>query len=359
MESKGGDLSTNMSHLQAHESKDMPERIPPTKIVEAFGRFKCPKLVEQVQSEFLDVRRNTLAALYEEFRNPEVVHGCVEEGIIGILVEMCMAEDIETRVRASKALSMAANDANGRMAMISENVAPGLLNALSDSMVDVRRNTYVALLCYCQMMPAVHQIVEAGYPPLLVEKALEEDVTVKPLVLELLAFCLKDDNGLVGALSAEAVEGCLELCNSGAEDVRREAARCLQRLCFAEMAKVTAIRTDGIETLVELLQDPNPEIRAAAAGALMGVTTVDEGKKAMVPAGGVPVLITLLSDKQKLVKLNTLKVIANIAAYPEIRDEYKNNPDVLRLLTVLERNSDDELIAKHAGIAKRVVLWTP
>jgi len=352
-------LNSNMGHLEGHEAKDMPERIPPTKIVEAFGRFKCTKLVEQVQSEFIDVRQNALQALYEEFRNPEVVHGCVEEGIIRILVEMCMSEDIETRIRASKALSMAANDANGRMAMIEEDVAPGLLNALNDSMVDVRRNTYTALLCYCQMMPAVRQIVEAGYPPILVEKSLEEDNSVKPLVLELLTLSLKDDNGLMAALSAEAVEGCLDLCNSPIEDVRREAVRCLQRLCFAELAKVTAIRVDGIETLVQLLQDPNGEIRAAAAGSLMGITTVDEGKKAMVPAGGVPVMLTLLSDSQRLVKLNALKVIANIAAFPEIRTEYRNNEAFLRLLTFLEKGGADEIIAKHAAIAKRVVLWVP
>jgi len=348
----------NMAHLQAHEAKDMPERIPPTMIVEAFGRFKCPKLVEQVESEFLDVRRNALSALYEEFRNPEVVHGCVEEGIIGILVKMCKAEDIETRIRASKALGMAGRDANGRMAMIGENVAPDLRPCLDDSVMEVRRHALEALLAYGQMMPAVHQIVEAGYPAALVAKALSEDPAVKPLALELLALCLKDDRGLVAALSAEAAEGCLELCHSGAAAVRRAAARALARLCFAEMAKVTAIQHDGVDTLVELLRDPDAEIRAAALGALMGVTTVDEGKKAMVPAGGVPMLITLLSDPSRLVRLNAVKTVANVAAFPTIRQAYMEDPAALKALTLLERGEDD-LLARHAGVAKRVVLWTP
>jgi len=42
-----------MSTLQSHENKANPDPIAPTKIVEAFGLRKCPKLVEQVLHTFI------------------------------------------------------------------------------------------------------------------------------------------------------------------------------------------------------------------------------------------------------------------------------------------------------------------
>ena len=43
-----------------------------------------PKLVEQVQSEKLAVKRNALSVLCGEFSNPMSIRGCVEAGIMQV-----------------------------------------------------------------------------------------------------------------------------------------------------------------------------------------------------------------------------------------------------------------------------------
>ena len=78
--------------------------------------------------------------------------------------------------------------------------------------------------------------------------------------------------------------------------------------------------------LSSLLTDEAWEVRAAAAGALMAVTTTDPGKKAIVPANGVEPLINLLQDEQRLVKLNVLKTMANVAVNPDVREQLKVSP---------------------------------
>ena len=99
-----------------------------TIIVEAFGARKCPKLVEQVQSSKLQVKQNALTVLCGEFSNPVSIRGCIEAGIMQVLASyIARDEDDTTRERASKALALAAWDANGRVAMLEEGV-PALVS---------------------------------------------------------------------------------------------------------------------------------------------------------------------------------------------------------------------------------------
>ena len=63
-----------------HETKPNVAPIPYTKIVSAYGSRKCPKLVEQVGDEDLEVRVNALAVICDEFNNPYSIHGCVDAG---------------------------------------------------------------------------------------------------------------------------------------------------------------------------------------------------------------------------------------------------------------------------------------
>lgn len=119
-----------------------------------------------------------------------------------------------------------------------------------------------------------------------------------------------------------------------------------------------AIEGQAVPQLSSLLGHEAWMVRAAAAGALMAITTTDPGKKAIVPSGGVDGLVKLLDDPQRLVKLNVLKTMANVAVNPVVRDQLKLNEVVLPTLDRLEAGQDT-LIAKHAGVAKAAVLWEP
>lgn len=346
--------------MQYHEAKAQPVARDETVIVSAFGMRKCPKLVEQVQSETLKVRQNALAVLCDEMHDPQAVAGCIEAGVMPLLAQYVPRDADElTRERASKALSFLALDANGRRAMLQDNVVTAIMPALDDRDVMVRRNVYEALVNFSSSLSACAKaLVEAEYPHVLVEKAGKEVPEVQSLILQVLYNCIKDDRGLEFALRAGAVHQCIALLASDTTAVRKEAANTLSSLCFAESAKGDAIEGGAMKPLCALLSDAAWQVRSAAAAAVMAITTTDAGKKEIVPAEGVEPLIQLLLERHRSLKLNVLKTIANVAVNPAVRDQLKLSEVVLPALTELVEGSD-ELLAKHATTAKNAVLWEP
>ena len=67
--------------LESHNVQGNPEDIPETKIVGAYGLRRCPKLVEQVCSDNVDVRVSALAVVCDEFTNPYSIQGCMKAGL--------------------------------------------------------------------------------------------------------------------------------------------------------------------------------------------------------------------------------------------------------------------------------------
>ncbi len=92
--------------------------------------------------------------------------------------------------------------------------------------------------------------------------------------------------------------------------------------------------------------------------ALMAITTTSEGKIQVNTAVGVEIIINQLYDSNKIVILNTLKIISNIAVYPPNRDILTGDSTCAVRLRKLTK-SEDSLIAKHAVSALAAVNWTP
>ena len=348
-----------------HEAKGAATVVDETHIIPAFGAGMCPKLVGEVQSAKRAVRVNALLVLCDEFKNPGSVVSCVEAGVVEVLNEQASTDpDSLTRHRASKALTVCARDANGRRAMLAASTAQAVASALNDDVDDVRQHVYEALIeLSTGSIRGVRALITANYPATLVGKAANEVVALQPLALQLLCNCLYDDKGLEDALGHSAVETCITLLESFDTAVRREAANTLSTLCFAEMAKMSAIQGEAVKVLITLLKDPEQLVRCAAAGALMAITTTDEGKRAMVPntkedIESVSLLVSLLRENYDVLTTNTLKCIANIAVHPIAREQMKNSKECLELLSELNV-SDNSLIAKHASVAKKAVLWRP
>lgn len=345
-----------------HETKGQPVVKDESVIVEAYGFRKYPKLIEQVMSDKPVVRRNALATLCDEMHNPLSVQGCVDAGMVQVLNSyIARSADPETKERASRALALAAVDANGRRSMLEQRTADDIAGALDDDIVNVRRNVLEALMQFSRgTIPCLKSIVGARYPSTLVGRAARELPEVQPLVLKLIASCARDERGLEDALGAGAVRVCIKLLASESPEVVAEAAATLSFLCFAEAAKHDAIGGGAIPPLVGLLSHPIGEVKAAAVAALMAITTTDNGKLELVPAQGIAPLMDLLADSQldRIAQLNTLKTIANAVVHPIARETMKDDPRVLPILDKLEL-SRDKLIAKHAAIAKAAVLWEP
>ena len=352
--------------ITLHEAKGGAVVMDEKHITPAFGAGMCPKLVNEVRSAKRAVRVSALFVLCDEFKNPASVVGCVDAGIVGVLNEQVSSDpDPLTRHRASKALQICARDANGSRAMLAANTALAVAPALDDDENDVRLHIYEALIeISAGCIQGARALIASNYPAILVGKAANEVVVMQPLALRLLCNCLYDDQGLEDALGHSAVETCISLLGSFDKAVRCEAANTLSTLCFAEMAKMSAIQGDAVSVLITLLKDSDLLVRCAATGALMAITTTDEGKRAIVPSGtngeieSVNLLIGLLYESYDLLTTNALKCISNIAVNPLAREQMKNSKECLELLSNFCA-SEHALISKHAIIAKKAVLWRP
>jgi hypothetical protein len=122
-------------NVVSHEVKYEPSSIPETKIVEAYGLRKCPKLVE-----------HALKVLCKEFNNPYSIFGCCQAGIVKELKTMVTNPDYTTRERASMALAIAAKDANGLKAILEDNAVIDILRGRTDKSEAVRGNVYECLV---------------------------------------------------------------------------------------------------------------------------------------------------------------------------------------------------------------------
>jgi len=210
----------------------------------------------------------------------------------------------------------------------------------------------------------VRALIVANYPAILVGKATDEVVTIQPLALRLLSNCLTDQSGLETALGFSAIDMCLTLLGSNDPTVRCEATTTLFILCFADIAKVSAIQAGAVKLLIALLKDPERLVRTAAAAALMAITTTDRGKHAFVASGekgeieACTLLVRLLGERDEILVTNTLKCVANVAVHPKAREELRKSAECLELLSKL-CIGDNAALAKHASIAKKVVTWEP
>lgn len=341
-----------------HENKPNPAPIPYSKIVEAYGLRKCPKLVEQVADDNIEVRINALAVLCDEFNNPYSIYGCAKAGVVKVLASMVTDPDYTTRDRASLALAIAARDANGLTAILEDEAIPDILQGINDPTISVRAQVYECLFHSTRTTDGVYACVNAGVTKEFVAAVSNEDDELKSMILRTLHNLFQVELGLTDALESGAVKVLIELLANDLPDVKVQAARALGFLCFADSAKDDAIDTGAVTGLVSLLRDPLIEVRAAATLALMAVTSTDEGKRQILPCGGVPILIDLLSDRDRIVRLNTLKVLSNVSVYPTVRELLKSDEDCVVRLTNL-CSCGDALTEKHAKIALEATNWQP
>ena len=319
------------------------------------------------QSSNAELRQNALAVLCEELRNPYSSAGVVQAGVVSILNGLSLKpNDTGTREAATKALSALSIDSNGRSSMIESGTALATLPCLSDSSSVVRSNAYDCLQSLSTLSSSgVTALVAAGYSEVCVTKSGDEEEELRHLPLQLLYNCIKNEEGLAAALSAGAVETCIQnLARTLPSLVKTHAAATLGFLCFADSAKVAAIQGDAVPMLAELLDDDYWKVRASAAGALMSIIQTDAGKKALNTAPNcVAKLITLLKDPNLSVKLNVLKTIACAAVHPEARREMRDSSDCLPVIHQIMDDSsgggEEAFLGKHAEIAREAVLWKP
>jgi len=297
--------------MESHQNQSNPAPIREGKIVEAFGLRKCPKLVEQVAGSSLEVRINALGVLCEEFKNPYSIQGCCAAGIVRVLSAMVSDPDFTTRERASQALAIAAQDANGLSSILVDDTGTGtrqavveILNGIKDPSQVVRGNVYECLYHISRTPDGVASCVIAGVVFSFVNSLMKEDDALKPRLLQTIRNILANPEGLEQTLSAGTVRRLLLLLKSEHTETCANAARTLGFLCFEESAKNDALTGGAMGLLVSLI-DANKakDVKNGAVMAMMALSSTDEGRRQMLDPASISKLSALLYEDDKNTKL--------------------------------------------------------
>ena len=100
------------------------------------------------------------------------------------------------------------------------------------------------------------------------------------------------------------------------------------------------------------------QLKAAIITAIMAISSTDEGKRQILSCDGVEILINLLGEDDRVMRLNTLKVITNAAVFPPVRVLFKESIGCMAMLTKILDGSDS-LLTRHAEKAIAAVNWKP
>lgn len=358
------------------ENKGQPKPIAKTTIVEAYGLRKCPKLVEQISGDNLEVRNNALNVLCDEFQNPYSIEGTVRANVVPVLASMVDDTDFTTRVRATHALALAGSDAMGVKAILEADSISKILVGVMDPSEEVRRNVYTCMANVTRLNAGVDSSVRTGAVQVFVKVLTDEHDVLKPIILKTIYRMVGCEEGLLAAINSDAVAILIKLlaksiANSAVEGMASSyseyedqiiigAAQALGFLCFDGRAKEAALENKAIEELVGILKMKSIEsnVKAAIQVAIMAITITDQGKIQMYNNQGADEIMKMLYDDSNVVVLNALKIISSIAVYPKNRDILVNDSTCATKLKKLTK-WDDAAIARHAGIALSAVTWSP
>lgn len=306
-----------------HETKGNPTDANETKICEAFGSEKCPKLIEQCKVENQEIRQRALRVLCDELRNPLSVVECLkgpraeELQALQCLAKNLTRKDLISRVRSAEAFAEASKDSNGKLAMLTEAnsaiVFPALIKAARDESKDVQMFVFSCLAYLCEVVDGCTAlIINDGVSELLrflhlrntggYGSSLEDETAT--FVLRAITSCCSLEDGLLACLKLppsskhkggkktthtkvdsslpSAVDLCVELLvkenmvpavAGGRISARStESSRAIAFICFSETGRDMAIVTGAVEALVALLV----RLRELSANAVGEKSIVDD-----------------------------------------------------------------------------------
>lgn len=347
--------------LLAHEVKLEPSDISDTRIVSAYGFRKFPKLLEQISSSNVDIRSNALDVLCEELLNPYGVYSSASAGVVKVLGNLVIDRDVRSRIRSAKALSIISKDANGLNAILDHDSLSNIIKAITIEDNEFKTFLYECLMHLTRSALGVDACNAVGCIQIFANGIESEIDNIKILILQAIYNIAGSDKGLQASLTNGIIEICVRLLKSSNPKVQSNAARTLGFLCFDERGKTIALSSNMISSIFEVLdtyKSLDSEVLGSMLMALMSVSSTDEGKKQCFNERFIETIVELLDHRDKLVKLNVLKVISNIAVYPPIRKLLMlNNRCVSNLNSIYL--TDDPFLKKHALIASNAVTWKP
>lgn len=347
-------------HIASFEVKENPEHMPEEHVTLAFSRLAQPVLIEKLRvKDNVELTQNALDTCCRQYTVALNIVQAVEAGGVEVLAELTRHSDDTVRERATRALKLLLINPTGRQRVIKSGVLVTFMDVFDDKLVDVRRNMFSGLVGLSAVAEGTLAEVEAGYVKALVRKAAtDEDDVVQELALVVLAKCVDapENKGLLAALEGGAMGVCIDLLDHGSAGVREQAGKVIGMLAVSEEGKKQAIDGGAVRPLNSISGDLSQPARAAAAGALMMIVVDNAGKEALL-AEGMGGLVQFLKDDGMLVKLNSMKAVAAVAAHPKAREQLLE----LGAVTLLKRIRDEGNVAleRSARTAIAACEWEP
>lgn len=375
---------TTGQHLIIHETKPFVYYTHTNSVNEAFGHRKWPQLLLCLEQGDMILRKKTLRCMSRILKNPQDASMCLRLGLRALIEKgILYSEDKEFQYLSAQLLSVIVQCSNGRLellkahrnkAEVSEGTSATMLDrirpvfaALGLSSDDMSRATcvllYDAFISLSQTCVGAQLISLHGFVSILVDhihrtpKSISNKSEIRIRALRLLRNVVNDGLESTSALmlDLEAMELCSKYIRHANYHVQVAACNVIAAIGYIERAKVVAVEFGIVKELSLLLTDRNRKVQGACVGALMNLAINDEAKGIIIANNSLLVVPQLLECSEDSIKLNTLKLIAIVAAHPEARKQL-NTFSTKDLLTSLIR-LQDPLLSQPAKLALSVIEW--
>lgn len=317
-------------HSIAADIQPLPEDL----FTEAHGDKIYGKIQEVLKDAPSNLRIQALKVLNSLMKRDDGnIYKAIDYGAYTELVISLDNEVDEVRQLASLGLAHASSCRYGREHTIKENIFEPLTTLLSDSVTQVRANTYIVLQNLASGVEGINAMINFGFVDTFIVKLKSEEDCIKSPLLDVLCLCLQNPNGYEKSKAVHTVRFLteeLQRLSGGADQqgdadivasIRTRVCRCLAACAFNFDGKDACVSAGTVLELSILADSEVDSIRKESCSAISQITNSLSGKIAVLTLDQANKLLRVLlnntTDKIEDVCVSSLQAIANTSEHPD------------------------------------------
>lgn len=357
-----GEYVENANHIARFECKPNPQPLDPHLLTEPYGVRVYQKLINNLSSPDLILRRKAVSALILYFgQKIDHVARTIEYGGIAALIAALKDEDQKVRVDACIAIAKVVAHPSGQEHVLAEKMEVDLKQAVyDDPPVAVQAlKTLQAMDAHWNDRAGTKALIACECIDLYIKMAGEGTDEVKAEALKALAKVYNVKESFIKVLFAGAMPVLTNLLASTSKDVVEHAADNIALLCFYSAGKRAAVEDPNTaKRLITLMGYEDTLVRQAVSAALMGITIDNVGKDLVISHGGIEqILDRVQNEVDDTVLINVIKTICNASENPAARPPLL--ACVMQLQTIKEERGANTVLANTATRAIEMITWKP
>lgn len=181
----------------------------------AYGNLAYPKLVREINSPLLTLKRKALHKMLDLMAAPRNIASFVAAECVLALKTAARDDDPEARRIATDALGMIAREDTGRNELIKQSIWNVLIACSADESAAVRRSAFEVINCLAVTIEGLRACFEADIVEVTVKRCTDEhgetDPSVMLAALRALHELSKNDPGAWAAIKCGAIEMCVKV----------------------------------------------------------------------------------------------------------------------------------------------------